>query len=775
MRLGAIAFLSGILLLAHLPDLPEPFLVGFLPALVFFAAFSLRAIRIAAWFGAGFLWALFRAGIGVSEILPESLEGHDLVIEGVIAFVPKRIGRKTRFPLDILEIEPPPHPASNPSEWGPGQRIRLDWYGKPPQLLPGERWRLRVRLKRPRGFGNPGFDYEKWLFQQGIRATGYVRFWPENRKIAASDSMSLTRIRRQLAQIIHEIDSPFAGIAKALAIGIRDGVTQEQWTTLRTTGTAHLMAISGLHIGLITTLIFFGVRKGWTLFPSMALVAPAQRAAALASMIGAFGYAALAGFSLPTQRALVMVCVVMAGIFWRRYVSAGSSLALALFVIAWLDPFAVLSIGFWLSFSAVAVILFGMTGHLSARNLWWRWGKVQILVTIGLLPLTLLFFHQHPLISPIANLALIPWIGFVVVPIVLAGTCLVGLFPDLGEVLIYAGTDAIAAIWPLIEGLASLDFVYRKTFTPALWTVLAGGVGVALLLLPRGAPGRWLGIVWLLPLFLFPAPRPEMGEAWFTLLDVGQGLAVVLRTREHVLVYDTGPAYGPDFDAGKIAVIPFLRSLGVQSVDRVIASHRDRDHTGGLRSLLMEFPVHTLMANNLAMKGSDAALRATTPCRDGMRWHWDGIDFRILHPPWEGEASDNNGSCVIEISNADGAILLTGDIEHPAERRLIREYADALHADLLVAPHHGSDSSSSERFIQAVNPRYVLFSVGYRNRFGLPADTVVARYRKNGAHLLSSTRHGAITFHLIPGEGIRAPTSHRKEARRFWHQAPWPR
>jgi len=770
MLAGAISFLFGILFLTSLPDLPDAFFVGFLPALVFFAIFSPRPIRIAAWFGAGFLWALFRAEIGVSNILPMGLEGHDLTLDGIVASIPMESERKTGFLLDVLEIEPPVQ-VSNENKWGRGQRIRLNWYREAPQLLPGERWCLTVRLKRPRGFRNPGFDYEKWLFQQGIRATGYVRSGSENRKIAEGDQLSLTRVRYGLARVIEEklAGSPHAGIVKALAIGIRDDITEQQWTILRKTGTAHLMAISGLHIGLITTLIFFGVRR--TLPARLALVAPAQRIAALVAIGGAFGYAALAGFSLPTQRALVMVCVVMAGMFWRRHLSTWFSLAFALLVILLLEPFAVLSIGFWLSFAAVAIILFGITGHLSARNRWWRWGRVQILVAIGLLPLTLLFFGQHPLISPVANLVAIPWVGFVVMPFVLMGTCLIGLFPDFGGFLLGVGNDAIATIWPLMEKLASLDFVYQKTFAPPLWSVVAGGVGIVLLLLPRGVPGRWLGIVWLLPLFLVPVPRPYMGEVWFDLLDVGQGLAVVLRTREHVLVYDVGPLYSANFDAGKAVVVPFLRNQGVRLVDRVLVSHQDKDHIGGLKSLLREFPVATLMTNGLFTKGSVSLDPPhIVPCRDGIQWHWDGVDFRVLHPPQAGKVSDNNESCVLKISNTGGAILLTGDIEHAAERRLLRDHADKLHADVLVVPHHGSRSSSSEAFIEAVKPRYALFSVGYRNRFGLPAKAVVTRYERNGAYLLFSDQSGAIGFRLTPEEGIEGPTSYREEARHFWRQ-----
>nr|VFK31009.1 MAG: competence protein ComEC [Candidatus Kentron sp. MB] len=778
MGIGAVAFLSGIVCLCFFPVLPDAFFVGLLPALLLWGLFSSsRMVRMAAWFGVGFLWALFRAEIGLSNLLPVELEGLDLTLEGVIAEIPKERKLKTTFLLDVREVEPLDDSA--PMEWGRGQRIRLNWYQNAPRLLPGELWHLTVRLKRPRGFRNPGgFDYERWLFQQGVNATGYVRPEPGNRRIARKDGISLTRARHGLARLIEESlpDSSYDGIVKALAIGVREGVTEEQWRILRETGTAHLMAISGLHIGLVTTLIFFVVR--WMLPAGLMLAAPAQRVAALAALAGAFGYAALAGFSLPTQRALVMVCVVMAGILARRHISVGNSLALALLAVLALEPFAVLSMGFWLSFAAVAVILLGMRGHLSMRGLWWRWGRVQFVVAIGILPLTLLFFHQHPLIGPVANLA-IPWVGFVVVPLVVAGTCLIGVFPDFGGMLLQGGNSAIAAMWPFLESLASLDLVYRQAFFPPIWSVATGAVGMVLLLLPRGFPGRWLGVVWLLPLFLATPARPGIGEIWFDLLDVGQGLSAVLRTREHVLVYDVGPSYGAGFDAGQGIIAPFLRDRGVRSVDRVLISHRDRDHVGGLRGLLTEFPVDMLMMNgpsveqpikNAVGESAPPNPKRVMPCRAGMAWRWDGVYFQVLHPPRGKGAIGNNGSCVLKVSNGNGAILLPGDIERSTERRLVRAHQGKLGADILVVPHHGSRTSSGAMFIEAVRPRYALFSSGYRNRFDLPADKVVTRYQRSGARLLFSARHGAIGFRLMPEKEISGPTLYRETARRFWHR-----
>nr|VFJ65038.1 MAG: competence protein ComEC [Candidatus Kentron sp. DK] len=789
-RAAAIAFLSGILLLAALPDLPNPLLAWLLPGAILLALSRSSALRLVAWFGMGFTWALLRAGMGLADILPVALEGQDVTCHGVIASLPVETGHKTRFLLDIIRVEETPAPAPATREkptadpWGPGRRARLNWYHRAPRLLPGETWRLTVRLKRPRGFRNPGgFDYERWLFQQGIHATGYVRSAPGNGKIPGHGRISPDSVRYRLARKIDKAlgGASHAGIVKALAIGVRDGITEDQWATLRATGTAHLMAISGLHIGLVTTLIFFLTRALWARLPGMPLLIPAQRMAAPIAALGALGYAALAGFSLPTQRALVMVCVVMAAIFRRRQLPPGYALALALLLILLLDPFSVLSVGFWLSFAAVAIILFSMTGHLSAHETWWRWGRVQIAVAIGLMPLAVLFFHQHPWIGPLANLLAIPWIGFVAVPLVLLGTCLVALVPDAGGPLLAGGEWTIAVSWPWLEGLESLGWVYHTGFSPPLWTIIAAGIGVVLLLLPRGAPGRWLGALWLLPLFWVSPPRPAPGELWFTLLDVGQGLAAVARTHEHVLVYDTGPRYGPGFDAGRAVLVPFLQSRGIAFVDRLVLSHRDADHAGGLGSLLAEFPVGTVLANTAGIPATggpvstehqgastnNTAWRNAT-CRDGVRWRWDGVDFRFLHPPTGGKTSGNDGSCVLAITNTEGSILLTGDIQHGAERRLVRAHGDTLQADVLVVPHHGSDTSSSEAFLAKVKPRYALFSTGHRNRFGLPSEEILDRYGHTGAELLFSDRDGAIGFRLTPGKGVATPTRYRDQARHFW-------
>ncbi|HFD92230.1 MAG TPA: DNA internalization-related competence protein ComEC/Rec2, partial [Gammaproteobacteria bacterium] len=486
------------------------------------------------------------------------------------------------------------------------------------------------------------------------------------------------------------------------------------------------------------------------------------RAAALAALASATLYAALAGFSVPTRRALIMVAVAMGVVLlqlrWRR----SDALVLALWGVLLWDPLSVMEAGFWLSFAAVAVILYAMGGQGERRRHWWRRGRLHGAVALGLAPLSLLFFQQQPLLAPVANLVAVPWVSLLVVPMVLAGALCLPWAPGTGQFLLQGGADLLALLWPVLEHLAAWPAV-RWQHAPPPWSAAVSIAGLGLLLAPRGLPGRWLGALWLLPLFFSLPPSPAPGSVRFTLLDVGQGLAAVLQTRHHVLVYDTGPRYSASFDAGGAVLVPFLRSQGVERVNLLIVGHGDNDHLGGARSLLREMPVERILSS------VPSRLAGARPCHAGQAWQWDGVSFRMLHPGADSELDGNDASCVLHVSTKGPGILLTGDIEKAAERALLRREGQWLRARLLVAPHHGSRTSSSEPFIDAVAPEHVLFPVGYRNRYRLPAEAVVARYRRLGARLWDSARHGAISVVLDAGGGLSPPRAHRLVQRRYWH------
>ena len=768
MRTGIVLVVLGIALLAQLPRLPDAGYVGFLPLAALTAWLSAPARPIAL-FACGFLWALLHAEIILLNMLPASLEGRSLIIHGRVADLPAAGAERTRFEFDVANAWHGDKPVSLKG------RVRLSWYRGAPALAPGQRWRLAVRLRQPRGLVNPGaMDYERWLFAHGIRATGYVVAGAGNRMTHAAAGPGLNALRYRLSAAIDRSlgGEASSAIVTALAVGDRARMTESQWATLRATGTGHLMAISGLHIGLVAGLVYFLVIRLWSAAGTPVLWLPAPVGAAWAALLAGLVYAALAGFALPTQRALVMLAVLMGARIVRRRVAPSASFCLALAVVVLFDPFAVLSVGFWLSFGAVAAIALGMSGRVRARHvarwrqLWWQWGRVQWLVAVGLLPVTVGWFFEFPLLAPLANVLAVPWAGCVLVPLVLTGSAALLPFPLLGGVLLEGARWAVELLWQFLELLASLELVLHPRGAPSLAAIGAACVGVLLLIAPRRFPARWLGVIWLLPLLLLPAPRPEHGAYWLTLLDVGQGLAAVVRTRSHVLVYDTGPRYAGGFDAGGDIVAPFLRRQGVTRVNLLMISHEHNDHMGGARGLLAALPAMRIMSNAGAGQGREE------PCRAGQHWRWDGVDFHVLHPPPEDDGRGNDGSCVLKVSGPGGRALLPGDVERGAEAALLARERALLRAEVLVVPHHGGRSSSGEAFLHAVRPLMALIPVGYRNRHGFPHRDVVRRLSTMGVQLFDTARHGAITVKFDARRGLEGPRLERLADDRIWRRRP---
>lgn len=763
MRLGALAFLAGILAFQQLTALPDVRLAWLLIPLLLVAGF-VKWLRLSALLACGFLWALFNVvGNNIAGGIAPGLEGEDVMIRGIVASIPsvRERGVRFEFEIDTLCV------AADCAHRTPG-RVLLSWYQEAPDLRVGDTWQLQVRLKRARGLMNPGgFDYEGWLFRHQLRVTGYVRAEGDNQRIAADASgYAIDRLRQKLADGIKAAlpGSPYAGVITALAIGEQRAISNAQWDVFARTGTTHLVAISGSHITLIAGLLFFVARWGWARAGSWPLRFPAPKAAAVIALAGAVYYAALAGFSVPVQRALIMVVVVMAGILWQRHRQLSHTLAMALLLVLLYDPLAVMEAGFWLSFGTVAMILFAMSNRLAASGLWWQWGRLHWLIAIGLAPVMLIMFQQVSLISPLANFIAVPWMNVLSVPLTLLGTLTVLIFPPLGNGLLSLAEYSVAALWFVLQWMSDIDLAQWTQHTPPWWALLPAMIGVILLLAPKGLPVRWLGGVWLLPMFFLPIPQPAAGEVWFTLLDVGQGLAAVARTRDHTLVFDTGPRVSESFDTGEAVVAPFLRSIGVTRLDTLIVSHGDNDHIGGAQSLLKEMPVK----RTLTSVPQQMAWARAEQCFSGQAWQWNGVEFLIINPPLDDLSDKNDGSCVLRITTAAGSILLSADIEKGAERRLLDAVPESLPARILVAPHHGSKTSSTQDFVDAVHPEYVLFPVGYRNRYGHPKADVVARYQVLNAQLFDSARHGAITFKLSEKQ-LTAPDTYRQTGRKYWH------
>ncbi len=755
----ALGFLLGVLACQQLPGLPASGWIAISPLLlpILWRYPRWRGLTALA---LGLIWAAWWAQQRLDQELPRHLEGEDLVAEGRVIGLPRQGERGLRFNLEVerlLDLDHRPQPL-------PG-RLRLTWYQPPAgtELIPGQRWRFTLRLKRAHGFLNPGsFDYEAWLFSEGIRATGYLRAYPEPRLLAAAPAWYPDRLRYELRRKLADTlgSSEETALIMALALGARQGISEEQWATLRQTGTNHLMAISGLHVGLVAGLAFYLGRRAWALSPWLTRRRPDTQAGAVVALIAAGGYALLAGFSLPTQRAFIMLAVLMGSLLIRRHPPPSQVLSLALLLVLLHDPLAVNNAGFWLSFAAVAIIFYTLR-HRSRLSL--SWARIHFIIFLGLLPLTLFWFGHISLISPLANLIAVPLVSLLVVPLVLLGSLCLAVCGEVAIIPLNMAGDLLQVLGWVLEKLVGLSLAWQLP-PPQPWRMLAALAGVIILLLPRGFPARWLGLLWLLPVLWSPPCGPPEKALRFTLLDVGQGLAAVLRTREHVLVYDTGPRFHQGFDAGSRVVAPFLQHLGIKRLDVLVVSHGDSDHSGGLAGLLAQIPTRRLFSGEPERLPVPAE-----PCRAGLAWQWEGFQFEFLHPPADyPAASSNDRACVLKVEYGEHGILLSGDIEAEAEALLLTTQAERLRADLLIAPHHGSRSSSTRAFVAAVQPRYVLFATGYRNRFGFPRPEVTARYRAHSARLFRTCRHGAISF-TLNADGLSIPRLAREELRRYWH------
>lgn len=759
-----IAFAAGVLLLQLQADLPPAAWLWALPACAAVAAWK-RAFLVPCALAAGFLWAAGFGQLRLADRLAPGLEGRDLEAIGVVASLPAATERGVRFEFEVESAA-----AKLP------RKVLVAWYRSPPAALeaapaeitesvrPGERWRFTLRLRRPHGHFNPhGFDYEAWLIERGIGATGYVRPRGAPLRLGSRDSFP-DRIEQARAAVRDRFkvalgETPAAGILAALAVGDQRSISSEEWRLFSRTGVTHLMSISGLHVTLVSGLVAWLVSAFWRRVPRLALALPARKAGAAAAIAAALGYSLLAGFAVPAQRTFWMVAVVAAALWAGRIASPARTLALALAVVLAFDPWAVLSPGFWLSFGAVALIFYVAAAESRAM----QWLRVQWAITLGLAPAALFLFAQVSLVGPLANALAIPLVSAVVTPLAL----IAALVP--WEPLLALAAWLVEWLLQFLEWCAALPAALWQQHAPPPWALVLALAGVAWMLAPRGLPWRATGAALLLPAFALPAPAPAPGEAWITTLDVGQGLAVLVRTAHRALLYDAGPAFGPDSDSGERLVAPYLRAIGVARLDAMVVTHNDTDHSGGAASVLGNFEVdafHSSLAARHPLQGLASAQRR---CLAGQAWEWDGVRFEMLHPaPGDYSARRaNNVSCVLRVATAGGAMLLTGDIERAAEAALLARDAAALRADVLLVPHHGSRTSSSAEFLAAVRPNAAIAPAGYRNRFGHPEAEVLERYRAAGARILRTDRDGAVSVRL--GAAGVTLEGERPARRRYYH------
>ncbi len=818
-------FATGIWILQQQATLPEAsrvtlFWVGFAPALVALILLLStlprwpRVIRFALFSGfclaLGFFYAAFFAQQRISESLPVEWEGKDIEIIGVVADLPRKHERGLRLTLDVEQVltphaSVPQHIILSTYDEPPGKIKNLSARRSPNKFQPdplkkltlrtGERWRLTVRLKQPHGTSNPhNFDFEIWMLERKLRAQGYIHRKGNNIRLdelVKNPDYLIQRMRENLRDAFTQTlgDAPYAGVLIALAIGDQASIPHAQWQIFTDTGVNHLMSISGLHITMLSGLAFALSYALWRRSTRLTLALPARKAASCIALLVAVSYALLAGFGVPAQRTVYMLAAITALLWLSRISTPSQILTAALLIVLLFDPWAVLAPGFWLSFGAVALIFYVTSHRLgyapgklidkhptaksepalpsllrAARpfHSLLTYGRIQWAMSIGLIPPLLAMFQQVSIASPIANAFAIPLVSLVVVPLTLAGALLPFEWP------LWWAHEVMRVC---MAGLTSLPADVWMQHAPPTWTVIAGMAGVLWTLLPRGFPARWWGLFALLPMFLItPAALPE-GSLRLLVFDVGQGLAVAAQTRNHALLYDTGPDFSSEANSGNRILIPALRGMGITRLDGLLLTHDDNDHTGGARSILQTLPIDWL-SSSLASEHELMQLSGhSSHCAAGQHWNWDGVQFEILHPDPAGYASpkisDNNRSCVLKISVGAHSILLTADIEREAERQLLQHYAHRLPSTLLVVPHHGSKTSSTADFVAAVHPQYAVVTAGYRNSYGHPKPEVIKRYLALDSVVLRSDEDGAIE--VIMSDQKFNLSAHRKVNARYWH------
>lgn len=751
---GLFALLLCVPLAAGLYLLREPLGGTFIPLLVFIG---------------GFVYGSLVATSYLSQRLPQDLLGIEVEIVATIVELPHRDDRKLRFVSEMESIRP----VNSQELQRRDGRIRLSWYGKDaPDLKAGNKVKLVVKLKPPSGFMNPGgFDLEKWFAQKRIIATGYVRnrsFDVQQSVIAQNRApLSSTRniLQRKLLQASESYQ--YSGIIAALAVGDRSGISAGLWDSFISTGTNHLLAISGLHISLVAGAFALLVQVLWR-YSGLSGYSTRSACALTVALCAAFCYAAMAGFSVPTVRALMMFAVLVFLRLLRRHQRSTQSLAIALIVVCLVDPLSVLSAGFWMSFAAVTVlfVVFANVQSSSKMSLLARALRGHVLISVGLYPLTILFFGQASLVSPLANLFVTPMVGMLVTPLVFIAAMLVFISVPLASVVLLFVDHLLWVAVTMLEFLSTLPFARVVVAGFSGISLSFAAVSALLMLLPVTRSVRAVSAVLLLPL-LMPMQKEHLQEGDYSVavLDVGQGTSVVVRTASHTLIYDTGDQFSKNFSAADAVLLPYLRSKSLSEINTLIVSHADRDHSGGADEVLEELQVDMLMLSSKLPQKPEALYRQ---CIAGDGWTWDKVNFRILHPRPDTQGSENDRSCVLMISTAgDNGTLLPGDIESSAERQLTSA-AQLQPVKLLLSPHHGSATSSTAAFIDVLQPEYVVHSAGYRNRFDFPRPEVVARYRAAGARQFSTAHSGAVEF-LFSGSGVHF-SEYRLSAKRWWHR-----
>ncbi len=762
---AAIIGIAGTTLLPALPPLAVLWLLLPLSLLLLFSSPAVN--KTVGCLLAGAAWGLWYGHRLMASLLPLAMEGHWLVVQGVITGLPttylSQRGTVQRFELALSQpICLAPDSTDNTACFSRANKLRLSAYDHPVTLKPGQHWRMTVKLKRPHGHLNPGgFDYQAWQLQHGLSATGNLN--PRVEPLLLAQQHTVDYWRWQLVEHLDTVlaDARQAPVLKALMVGDQRGISRADWQLYADSGVTHLMVISGLHIGLVATLAYGLVSMAGRM---LGLGYP-ERFASLAALAAALAYALMAGFSLPTQRALIMTGVVALAVLRHRQLTPGLCFLLAVLLCLLDNPLVLFGRSFWLSFGAVAIILYTLAGRRPRERGLKGLVLLQWRLFVGLFPLMVFQLGQVSLVSPVVNLLLVPLFSLLVVPGNFLGLAVNLLDAELAQT-VWLAMDRLVdgAHWLMAQLLAVLPEPVMTMPGLSPLVMLLALAGIVMAALPRGLPCRYIALLALLPLFMPAGKKLAKGEVELTVLDVGQGLSVAVHTRSRTLLYDLGKVGNGEFSTVSTVVLPYLQWRGIDKIDALVISHGDSDHRGDWRTLLDRVSVGTTYF------GQPIEGLGGQTCRVGAGWHWDGVHFEFLYPAGETVAetlSANNQSCLLKISAGKSVFLLPGDIESSVEKALVTEAPALLRADVLIAPHHGSTTSSSWPFLKAVQPQTVVFSSGYRNSFGHPSPAVTARYRALGVVQYRTDRHGAIT---LQGKIPEKPTasSYRKDYRRYW-------
>ncbi|MFQ5982681.1 MAG: DNA internalization-related competence protein ComEC/Rec2 [Woeseiaceae bacterium] len=758
--LCALAGAYTLQLCSHLPD--RVLVIALIP--VSLAACLPTRTRFVGAYLAGFALLAYCAHTVIDDRLSPELVGQTLVVDARILDFPKASGASLSFLAEPLGREDLP------------ARIRLSWFDAAIRPSLGETWQLEVRLRRPRGFSNPGgFDYEAWLFRKAIGATGYV---VNGSNTIRRDHEPVDRVSRLRRRFVVRVgaglpDDDAAAVVMAVAVGARHAITREQWNRYAGTGTSHLMAISGLHIGLAAGGVFF---LCWFLLSLSCRRINIRDCAAVVAAIAAFAYAEISGFAVPARRALLMAVILVAAGLVRRQLPASRLLAMCGVAILFSDPLAILAPGFKLSFAAVAILFWhlrvtrvpvhALESPLAGTlvNGIRRLSSTQLALLFGLFPLTALLFDRVAILAPLVNLLAIPIFNFLTVPACLLGLMLDGPLQGAGDFALHIAHASVVLVLWLVRQAAGIPLANFQIARLEGLVVIVALLPSLMCLAPPGFPGRRLALVAAVATILYRPPAPPAGCLDMHVLDVGQGLGVVLRTERHAAVFDTGPSFRSGSDIGQLVLAPFLQSAGIKKLDLLVVSHADQDHAGGARSLTRQISIKKMLSGELL---DDVDLRQGR-CRAGDSWQWDGIEFVIIHPADTDRWHGNNASCVLELRIGRRRVVVTGDIESPVENLLLRRGLLRA-ADIVLIPHHGSRTSSSAAFIKTVRPRVAIVSAGFDNRWGFPKEDIVRRWRHSGAEVLNTASSGAISYRLCRGEGFVRRAEHRLDERRYWH------